>query len=801
MPRIYSLSMPAAAAAATAAPLTMAQVTRFIGLNQTKLINIINYTQKAKSIINNAKLAERELDIFEFSQLSYLLNVTANNIVYLKKATYAELTPELEDIIAELFPENSNYWHNLTRLTSCHMLNYGDYYKHNKVAITKLFEEDFFANNIAEKLANIIIGHNGPAAISSLHKIIPFAAENITAKDSQFSDYLEFSNAIEHKLAYLNSYVIDCKNDKQIFEHIYLHYMLLDEVVKSGFAANSIKTNLIQIIANLCNELKFNVNDNIVEYVQNSYLYKIILLRNQLSHNINIDFADDFFTDDNMLLFKQAVLKLAKHLNITKMPEFKDVITEPVTSEPEAKDDGFEIVIKKITTKPKGKKAKQAAKAAAKAEQKLLDAEIKKVKAEIAEKDIIVKISVSELTEQFRNICNKLYKASNTAESKTDIEQLIEIFNNPEFDINRFFKLSDGKYHRSFETLIWMYKKHYSDDFLMLKQLIGYSRLADYRFADFERAYNYIVIRSEGKPEELIKWFDEINHPQITSHLVKVCKNMSAKHDKLSYSPLQHAILKGLENTAFKLIGDKIDVNYIDKIGDSALNTAILKDQINILSKLLEFEVKDEVINNALHNACYMGKIDFAKLLIEHGADANSIFSGYTPLLHAFTVNSDKMVEFLLPYSNLEVSNADGVKLIDLILQFKENYHSLVKLHRFLESKPEYEVETVKIAEHIAYLEASDQVEKGFEFTEAVNSILGGGIHIAKGVNPDVATFCKDFKASIDAKLNQPTDEEIAREKLEAARLAVIKAEDAALEAEIPGGIEVGVAGGVVADE
>lgn len=117
-----------------------------------------------------------------------------------------------------------------------------------------------------------------------------------------------------------------------------------------------------------------------------------------------------------------------------------------------------------------------------------------------------------------------------------------------------------------------------------------------------------------------------------------------------AYEDMEEAMIRGDSSVAIDLIRRGVDVNTVDKAGNTLLIQAVRRDVPELFDYLLLRRAKLNVRNRngetALSLAAYMGKLQYVQRLVEGGADVN--FYGWPPLTYAAYNGHTAVVEYLL---------------------------------------------------------------------------------------------------------------------------------------------------------
>ena len=113
---------------------------------------------------------------------------------------------------------------------------------------------------------------------------------------------------------------------------------------------------------------------------------------------------------------------------------------------------------------------------------------------------------------------------------------------------------------------------------------------------------------------------------------------------------LEEALIRSDANMAIGLIKRGIDVNSVDRQGNSLLTQAIQRDLPELFDYLMQRRARLNTRNKngetALSIAAYLGRATYVQRLVEAGADVN--FFGWPPLSYAAYNGHTDIVEYLL---------------------------------------------------------------------------------------------------------------------------------------------------------
>ncbi len=113
---------------------------------------------------------------------------------------------------------------------------------------------------------------------------------------------------------------------------------------------------------------------------------------------------------------------------------------------------------------------------------------------------------------------------------------------------------------------------------------------------------------------------------------------------------LEEAMIRHDPGEAINLIKRGIDVNTVDKQGDTLLIQAVKRDMPQLFDYLLQHRARLNTQNSngetALSIAAYHGREQFVQRLVEAGAEIN--FFGWPPLTYAAYNGHTKIVDYLI---------------------------------------------------------------------------------------------------------------------------------------------------------
>ena len=153
----------------------------------------------------------------------------------------------------------------------------------------------------------------------------------------------------------------------------------------------------------------------------------------------------------------------------------------------------------------------------------------------------------------------------------------------------------------------------------------------------------------------------------------------SIDKDGNELTPLMFACKYKQEKLAKEIISKGVDVN-VQIGGHSALELACKHDAYSCFKLLLSSgasacETYEPYLKTILHLACETGKLKYVELLVENGADVNSIAVDYmTPLHYACKVGSLEVVSYLVSKgADMQIETISSlILLLKGIIHFEE---------------------------------------------------------------------------------------------------------------------------------
>ncbi|WP_153111425.1 ankyrin repeat domain-containing protein [Propionivibrio limicola] len=119
-----------------------------------------------------------------------------------------------------------------------------------------------------------------------------------------------------------------------------------------------------------------------------------------------------------------------------------------------------------------------------------------------------------------------------------------------------------------------------------------------------------------------------------------------------AYEDLEAAIIRGNSAPAIALINRGVDVNTVDRAGNTLLVQAVRRDMPELFDFLMQRRARLNTRNKngetALGIAAYLGKPFYVERLVQAGAEVNSY--GWPPLTYAAYNGHAVIVEYLLKH-------------------------------------------------------------------------------------------------------------------------------------------------------
>ncbi len=117
-----------------------------------------------------------------------------------------------------------------------------------------------------------------------------------------------------------------------------------------------------------------------------------------------------------------------------------------------------------------------------------------------------------------------------------------------------------------------------------------------------------------------------------------------------AYEDMEEALIRGDSSAAIDLIKRGVDINTVDRAGNTLLIQAVRRDVPELFDYLLQRRARVNTRNKneetALSIAAYTGKISYVERLVKAGAEIN--FYGWAPLAYAAYNGHVAIVDYLL---------------------------------------------------------------------------------------------------------------------------------------------------------
>ena len=181
-------------------------------------------------------------------------------------------------------------------------------------------------------------------------------------------------------------------------------------------------------------------------------------------------------------------------------------------------------------------------------------------------------------------------------------------------------------------------------------------------FKKFLTQLNPIVSKSNKFLNELLK---TTPNKEYLNDILESGKVNINQVDKDGNSFLHICILKSKSKSALILIKHKIDTSIKNNNGKTAFNLAYEKKNHAIVKALLlatkvDINKKDKFGRTLLQDSVVLGDNEMAKILIENGADINSKDNnGRNIIFDALSYGDENFISYLLSFKDLELNNID----------------------------------------------------------------------------------------------------------------------------------------------
>lgn len=117
-----------------------------------------------------------------------------------------------------------------------------------------------------------------------------------------------------------------------------------------------------------------------------------------------------------------------------------------------------------------------------------------------------------------------------------------------------------------------------------------------------------------------------------------------------AYEDMEEAIIQGDAADAIALLKRGMDVNTVDRVGNTLLFQAVRRDIPELVDYLIRHRARLNIRNRngetAVSIAAFKGNLSYVKLLVEAGADVN--LYGWPPLTYAAYNGHTQIVDYLL---------------------------------------------------------------------------------------------------------------------------------------------------------
>lgn len=119
-----------------------------------------------------------------------------------------------------------------------------------------------------------------------------------------------------------------------------------------------------------------------------------------------------------------------------------------------------------------------------------------------------------------------------------------------------------------------------------------------------------------------------------------------------SYEEMEEALIRGDSGAVINLINKGVDVNTVDRAGNTLLFQVVRRDAPELFDFLIKRRARLNMRNSngetALSIAAFSGKLHYVQHLVEAGAEVN--FYGWNPLTYAAYNGHMDIVEYLLKH-------------------------------------------------------------------------------------------------------------------------------------------------------
>lgn len=176
----------------------------------------------------------------------------------------------------------------------------------------------------------------------------------------------------------------------------------------------------------------------------------------------------------------------------------------------------------------------------------------------------------------------------------------------------------------------------------------------------------------------------ELGLQSIVNKLVAAGANMDLPGTH-GQTPLIVALSNGYENVAIDLIESGCNIRIRTDNGASALHYAVISECARVVKMLLERGADPNILCSSsdidnispLHLACEAGNLQYAKLLIQHGAEINTEQNenSYLPFISAVYGGNVQIIRLLLDHgADATFKLKDGFTAIHVALSLEKNH-------------------------------------------------------------------------------------------------------------------------------
>ena len=179
-----------------------------------------------------------------------------------------------------------------------------------------------------------------------------------------------------------------------------------------------------------------------------------------------------------------------------------------------------------------------------------------------------------------------------------------------------------------------------------------------------------------------------------------------------SYEDLEEAMIRQNASAVINLLGRGVDVNTVDRDGNSLLTQAVKRDIPDVFEYLLKHRARLNTRNKngetAVSIAAYSGKMAYVKKLVDAGAELN--YYGWPPLSYAAYNGHLEIVDYLLKHG-AEVNAKTGNGSTALFFAARFGHAEVVRLLLMNWADPTVENENGETPVDWALKSANTEVE------------------------------------------------------------------------------------------